>query len=166
MLSNAAAATTTAHVPLSPSPSAADSEDDADIPVEFRDTEEYKELIKLQRLTKLQKKRQSPAYGSSSSASTSSKTPPPTATNEKTSIAKPPRYTTLAVHHGYKCDHCGSEPIVGGRWKCQECQDLDLCDSCHLKDYMAHSRSHSMSFIETPEANMSFTGDEYSYLVQ
>ena len=25
------------------------------------------------------------------------------------------------VHHGYRCDHCGTDPISGVRWHCTHC---------------------------------------------
>ncbi|KAJ1171424.1 hypothetical protein NDU88_003286 [Pleurodeles waltl] len=38
------------------------------------------------------------------------------------------------VHHvGFKCDNCGTEPIQGIRWHCQDCppdRAVDFCDSC------------------------------------
>lgn len=42
------------------------------------------------------------------------------------------------VHHGFACDGCFIEPIVGNRWSCVTCKndfqsDFDLCDECHEK---------------------------------
>ncbi|TPX37620.1 hypothetical protein SmJEL517_g00750 [Synchytrium microbalum] len=160
--------------PLSPSPSVSDNEAESEIPAEFRDSEEYKELLKLKRLAKLKKQQQSqqqqiskPSVTSSSAAVDTQAQHPPTPPPAKTQpqvVVKQQRYTTLTVHHGYKCDSCGSEPIVGGRWKCLQCDELDLCDPCHLKDYLGHSSSHSMTLIETPEVSSAIEGENYSYL--
>lgn len=41
---------------------------------------------------------------------------------------------TLPVHHGFKCDDCGVEPIVGDRWRCTKCREplaIDLCADCY-----------------------------------
>jgi hypothetical protein len=37
----------------------------------------------------------------------------------------------VQVHHlDITCDGCEAEPIVGSRFKCSVCQDIDLCESC------------------------------------
>jgi hypothetical protein len=35
-----------------------------------------------------------------------------------------------AVHRGITCDGCGRNPIEGIRYKCMNCADFDLCDTC------------------------------------
>lgn len=35
-----------------------------------------------------------------------------------------------AVHSGITCDGCSVSPIVGVRYKCQQCEDFDLCEKC------------------------------------
>eukprot|EP00658_Telonema_sp_P-2_P026783 TRINITY_DN20841_c0_g1_i3.p1 TRINITY_DN20841_c0_g1~~TRINITY_DN20841_c0_g1_i3.p1 ORF type:complete len:131 (+),score=42.16 TRINITY_DN20841_c0_g1_i3:100-492(+) len=37
------------------------------------------------------------------------------------------RYGT---HKKITCDGCGTEPIVGYRWRCRGCKNHDLCDMC------------------------------------
>ena len=34
------------------------------------------------------------------------------------------------VHNGIKCDNCGMEPIIGVRYKCMECDNLNFCEKC------------------------------------
>jgi hypothetical protein len=35
-----------------------------------------------------------------------------------------------AVHFNVTCDGCGTYPISGTRYKCQQCDDYDLCSGC------------------------------------
>ena len=41
------------------------------------------------------------------------------------------------MHFGYKCDGCGQDPILGGRFTCVDCakndQSIDLCCDCAQK---------------------------------
>jgi hypothetical protein len=39
----------------------------------------------------------------------------------------------LTVHSGIRCNECGVSPIVGIRYKCNICQDYDLCQNCEGK---------------------------------
>ena len=37
------------------------------------------------------------------------------------------------IHYGYRCDHCGMDPISGSRWHCFHCPSnisTDLCEKC------------------------------------
>ena len=38
-----------------------------------------------------------------------------------------------AIHHGYICDGCDKEPIIGNRYKCTVCDDFDYCEACEEK---------------------------------
>jgi hypothetical protein len=41
-----------------------------------------------------------------------------------------------AVRHGsVQCDSCGMSPILGARYKCCCCLDLDFCEKCHDKGF-------------------------------
>merc|ERR1719203_473569 len=33
-------------------------------------------------------------------------------------------------HHGVSCDGCGATPLLGPRFKCENCHDYDLCGNC------------------------------------
>ena len=35
------------------------------------------------------------------------------------------------VHKHVKCDGCGTQPIVGTRYKCDSCYNYDLCQTCY-----------------------------------
>jgi len=37
------------------------------------------------------------------------------------------------IHEGVKCDSCGKENITGIRYKCMECPNYDICESCMAK---------------------------------
>ena len=34
------------------------------------------------------------------------------------------------LHEYHQCNICGAEPIWGIRFKCSECEDVDLCELC------------------------------------
>ncbi|KAJ3044222.1 ZZ-type zinc finger-containing protein 3 [Rhizophlyctis rosea] len=104
-----------------------DSGSDDGIPAELKDSEEYKELVRLRNMAK---KRAGPIV--------------------------PAGHESEAVHHGFSCDACGSEPIVGIRWKCMDCPEetqVDLCDECHESGFSNayHIPSHQLQRIEIPE---------------
>ena len=41
----------------------------------------------------------------------------------------------------YKCDSCGMYPIVGPRWNCPACAEVDLCESCFFAN-VEHKSGH------------------------
>ena len=50
------------------------------------------------------------------------------------------------VHENVQCDACSQSPITGARWKCEDCDDFDLCGKCYeeFKDSgKHHSKGHS-----------------------
>ncbi|XP_067845962.1 ZZ-type zinc finger-containing protein 3 [Heptranchias perlo] len=57
--------------------------------------------------------------------------------------------SSFVQHIGFKCDNCGTEPILGLRWHCQDCpQDssVDFCDSCSdcLYETEIHKGDHQL----------------------
>lgn len=54
------------------------------------------------------------------------------------------------VHEGTACDGCGAAPIVGVRWKCAVCEDVDLCAGCEARNTavstygVVHAPSHPL----------------------
>ena len=72
-------------------------------------------------------------------------------------IAKNPVKGVL--HVGYKCDCCGTEPIIGPRWTCCSCPKdatpIDLCDSCVSKGFEmgSHYAFHVMKKIDFSDEN-------------
>ncbi|KAK6302225.1 hypothetical protein J4Q44_G00265800 [Coregonus suidteri] len=50
----------------------------------------------------------------------------------------------MALHHGYKCDVCGVEPIQGVRWHCQDCPSYNAVDFCsNCSDCLYKTESHA-----------------------
>ena len=39
--------------------------------------------------------------------------------------------TKFGTHKSITCDGCGTVPLVGYRWRCKQCKNHDLCDTCH-----------------------------------
>ncbi|ESO98939.1 hypothetical protein LOTGIDRAFT_187172 [Lottia gigantea] len=79
-------------------------------------------------------------------------------------------------HDGYKCDNCGTDPIVGVRWHCSDCpssQSLDFCDYCADSNFenSEHNSSHRLKAIDKIESEpildqdyMRFMPGDYNYL--
>ena len=38
---------------------------------------------------------------------------------------------TQLIHYKYKCEHCNIKPIIGIRYKCNECINYNLCEKCY-----------------------------------
>ena len=49
------------------------------------------------------------------------------------------------VHTGTSCDSCGTANFQGSRFKCQDCSDFDLCQSCYQGG--GHDRNHPFFHI-------------------
>eukprot|EP00003_Mantamonas_plastica_P025215 TRINITY_DN488_c0_g1_i2.p1 TRINITY_DN488_c0_g1~~TRINITY_DN488_c0_g1_i2.p1 ORF type:complete len:468 (+),score=167.98 TRINITY_DN488_c0_g1_i2:1130-2533(+) len=50
------------------------------------------------------------------------------------------------IHYRVSCNGCGANPITGIRYKCNECHDYDLCETCEGNQVstQSHSVNHSM----------------------
>ncbi|KAF7222048.1 transcript variant X2, partial [Nothobranchius furzeri] len=78
-------------------------------------------------------------------------------------------------HVGYKCDLCGTEPIQGVRWHCQDCPPenaVDFCSNCSdclLKTH-THTHTHHLEPVYQPDTFLDThththtTGTGYNYL--
>ncbi|KAJ3280703.1 ZZ-type zinc finger-containing protein 3 [Borealophlyctis nickersoniae] len=115
------------------------SDSDKDIDPALKNTEEYKELVRLRKLA-------------------------------KATAAVPAAHTSDPVHHGFKCDRCDIEPIVGTRWKCKQCPDdaqVDLCSDCHGQPFEngVHTANHEFERVDVPELqSLGGNASEYAYL--
>jgi len=52
------------------------------------------------------------------------------------------------VHRGITCNHCNSCPIRGIRYKCANCIDYDLCETCEAAE--VHTKTHVFIKIRIP----------------
>jgi|EP00945_MAST-04E_sp_MAST-4E-sp1_P000697 DNA-directed RNA polymerase subunit RPC12/RpoP len=59
------------------------------------------------------------------------------------------------VHYGVVCDGCRQTPIVGQRFKCNTCEDFDLCGSCYRnhQENHVHDEDHSFLLIAPPASS-------------
>ncbi|KAF1328333.1 Kinesin-related protein 3, partial [Globisporangium splendens] len=54
------------------------------------------------------------------------------------------RYHKHHVHEDTLCDGCGMSPIIGGRWKCNTCENFELCDNCYGAGVHGYEVSNEM----------------------
>jgi len=62
--------------------------------------------------------------------------------------------TSADKHTGVRCDGCQKQDFVGSRYKCSECPDFDLCETCEAKGGV-HDTNHPMLKIKVPTATKS-----------
>ena len=43
------------------------------------------------------------------------------------------------IHLNTKCDGCGMMPLIGLKYKCNECYDFDLCSRCYDKNLLKYN---------------------------
>ena len=68
----------------------------------------------------------------------------------KSSINKKEEEVKQTVHEGTKCNKCGVSPILGTRYRCYECEELNFCEICELSAD-SHSKIHPVIKITSPE---------------
>jgi hypothetical protein len=58
----------------------------------------------------------------------------------------------VAFHRHIVCDGCDKHGITGTRYKCNTCEDFDLCGDCYAKRHATgvHDGSHEFAAIEKP----------------
>lgn len=66
----------------------------------------------------------------------------------QTEIAK---LNCLEKHYNISCDNCKQNPIIGIRYKCAECPNYDLCETCEGK--ICDEHDHSFFKIRKSEIN-------------
>jgi len=62
------------------------------------------------------------------------------------------------IHEGFRCDACGMEPIVGTRWRCSNCEEIqtDICNICKEKNHFEteyHKREHILNAMDKIEVS-------------
>lgn len=57
------------------------------------------------------------------------------------------------VHSGVACDGCGKRPILGACFKCNTCQNYDLCEACYQSRQEAHPE-HEFTRRSPPPAGV------------
>lgn len=79
-------------------------------------------------------------------------------------------FTDEVIHLGFHCNRCKCSPLKGIRYKCNMCEDYDLCEICFRRTKTAHvdghHENHVMSAINRPthskfrnESNETFSED-------
>ena len=75
-------------------------------------------------------------------------------------------------HVGVTCDGCGCSPIVGTRFKCLVCVDVDLCAACHggertsAQSSPEHARSTSQVSRHERAFSQQFTADDAGVVIR
>ena len=58
-----------------------------------------------------------------------------------------------AIHEGIKCNNCLKKPIIGNRYKCNTCNNYNLCEDCQNRNINDEIHSHPFSKIKNSELN-------------
>jgi hypothetical protein len=59
------------------------------------------------------------------------------------------------IHRGCGCNNCGIMPIRGVRYRCSNCADYDLCETCEAQD--PHLRTHIFYKVKVPAPSFRYT---------
>ncbi|XP_078606322.1 ZZ-type zinc finger-containing protein 3-like isoform X1 [Branchiostoma floridae x Branchiostoma japonicum] len=126
-----------------------DVSDDESVPVELRQTEDYRELMRLKRLKMLKERRK-----------------------------KQEESMGITQHVGYRCDRCECDPIMGVRWHCLDCPTdtgVDFCQDCvdcdhetevhksyHRLEPISHMSEHT--YMDMDYTRFSVKTGDYNYL--
>ncbi|KAI9291040.1 hypothetical protein K502DRAFT_344934 [Neoconidiobolus thromboides FSU 785] len=119
------------------------------------DTEEAKNKIKNNKLNFLSKLNELPTTTPSTIHSNSPQNSIHSNSND------------IAIHLGIKCNNCNIQPIVGTRWKCIECKqmEINLCDKCIIKGEIninSHLKEHRLEKYLLYENNQ-FLDSDYNH---
>jgi len=61
-------------------------------------------------------------------------------------------------HFGVVCDGCDGSPIIGNRFKCNDCKDFDLCSKCY-ENNNKHDKTHTFTNLKQPVGSCAFFRD-------
>ena len=56
-------------------------------------------------------------------------------------------------HKGIKCEQCFTEPIIGLRYKCSQCENYNLCSNCEEKNGVTNAHPHDFIKIRKENTN-------------
>lgn len=73
-------------------------------------------------------------------------------------ISKP--QTSKNVHYRVICDGCGTNPIVGVRYKCSVCEDFDYCETCEQRVEHPHPFLKIKHHNQRPKAILTVLEEE------
>jgi hypothetical protein len=65
------------------------------------------------------------------------------------------------VHKFITCDGCQKAPIIGKRFKCNDCDDFDYCSECYEKKDLEHNKTHTFKMIERPRHHYGYHGHQH-----
>ena len=71
-----------------------------------------------------------------------------------------PQDAASYLHIGVQCDECQASPVQGVRYKCQRCEDYDLCFSCYHNEDI-HDLDHSFIQICRHVQSTTIENDEH-----
>jgi hypothetical protein len=57
-------------------------------------------------------------------------------------------HQAMQMHPNVQCDGCEVAPLIGLRWKCLQCYDFDLCDTCFTAG--KHNTAHPFARLANP----------------
>jgi len=60
----------------------------------------------------------------------------------------------IIIHKGVTCDICENGPIIGPRYKCLQCPNFDMCDTCQATG--AHQANHPILKMNKPAPRQGF----------
>ena len=59
--------------------------------------------------------------------------------------------STQSIHVGVMCNKCKQNPITGSRYKCQTCNNYDLCELCEEKNAETNEHPHNFIRMRNPK---------------
>lgn len=65
--------------------------------------------------------------------------------------------SSVMIHHEFRCDRCGCDPIVGLRWHCVDCPSsttVDFCETCADSHSSFETATHNSSHRIRPVKRM------------
>lgn len=58
------------------------------------------------------------------------------------------KFRNYVIHSCVACDGCGVNPIIGNRYQCSVCENIDYCEECEEK--FADSHKHPFVKLRNP----------------